>query len=157
MHRQYSFGRRIFPTCSLQPLLRSLVSTARFRRNEYFTYSCRWLWCFPPQKTTRGKQCPSPLTWFFSPQKCKISVYIFVSSFHLCVRFDAFCDSTLNTKQFYIRRMTTREEPIYLYQIRWVKPTSKRFLSDFVKLRFASIEFLMNVKSTSRTRNGHPT
>ena len=76
MHPQYSFGRRIFPTSSLQPLLRSLVSTARFRRNEYFTYSCRWLWCFPPQKTARGKQCPSPLTWFFFPQKCKISLYL---------------------------------------------------------------------------------
>ena len=42
------------------------------------------------------------------------------------------------------------------YQIRWVKPTSKQFLSNFVKFSFASIEVLMNVKSASGKRNKPP-
>ena len=42
------------------------------------------------------------------------------------------------------------------YQIWWVKPSPKQFLSNFVKFSFASIEVLMNDKSASGKRNKPP-
>ena len=113
MHREYStrcynsFRRQIFPTRSLQPLSLPLVllclmfnliwSIASFRRDEYFTYSSRRLWFFVPRKQRMVNN--AHLLWlefvFFS--KFKISVHVFVGSFHLCARFDALCDSALNS------------------------------------------------------------
>ena len=118
-------------------MLNLILSTASFRREEYFTYSSRRLWFFVPKKQHMVNN--AHLLWlefvFFS--KFKIIVHVFVGSFHLCARFDALCDSAFNSFKTvsYTEDDYKRRNHSLRYQIRWVKPTSKQFLSNFVNFQ----------------------